>query len=73
MRRIVVLGSTGSIGTQTVDVVRQHPDELEVVGLAAERVRVADMLAEQARDHDVRQPGRGRRALWRAALRRRSR
>ena len=51
MRRIVVLGSTGSIGTQTVDVVRQHPDELEIVGLAVNR-RVADML-EQARAHNV--------------------
>ena len=51
MRRIVVLGSTGSIGTQTVDVVRQHLDELEIVGLAV-NTRVADML-EQARAHNV--------------------
>ena len=51
MRRIVVLGSTGSIGTQTVDVVRQHPDELEIVGLAV-NTRIADML-EQARAHNV--------------------
>lgn len=51
MRRIVVLGSTGSIGTQTVDVVRQHPNELEIVGLAV-NTRVADML-EQARAHNV--------------------
>lgn len=51
MRRIVVLGSTGSIGTQTVDVVRQHPDKLEIVGLAV-NTRVADML-EQARAHNV--------------------
>ena len=51
MRRIVVLGSTGSIGTQTVDVVRQHPDELKIVGLAV-NTRVADML-EQARAHNV--------------------
>lgn len=35
MRRIVVLGSTGSIGTQTLDICRQHPDRLKVVGLAA--------------------------------------
>ncbi len=35
MKRIVILGSTGSIGRQTLDVVRQHPDRLEVVGLAA--------------------------------------
>ena len=35
MRRIILLGSTGSIGTQTLDVVRNNPNELEVVGLAA--------------------------------------
>jgi 1-deoxy-D-xylulose-5-phosphate reductoisomerase len=33
-RNIVVLGSTGSIGTQTLDVVRQNPDRLSIVGLA---------------------------------------
>ena len=51
MKRIVVLGSTGSIGTQTVDVVRQHSGELEIVGLAV-HTRVADMLA-QARERGV--------------------
>ncbi|PKB83769.1 MAG: 1-deoxy-D-xylulose-5-phosphate reductoisomerase [SAR202 cluster bacterium Io17-Chloro-G9] len=35
MKRIVVLGSTGSIGVQTLDVVRAFPGEFEVVGLAA--------------------------------------
>ena len=35
MRRIVVLGSTGSIGRQTLDIVRAFPDEFEVVALAA--------------------------------------
>ncbi len=35
MKRIVVLGSTGSIGTQTLDVVRALPEHFEVVGLAA--------------------------------------
>lgn len=35
MKRIVVLGSTGSIGTQTLDVVRRHSDKLSVVALAA--------------------------------------
>ena len=35
MRKIVVLGSTGSIGCQTLDIVRAFPDEFEVVGLAA--------------------------------------
>ncbi len=35
MRRLVILGSTGSVGTQALDVVRHHPDRFEVVGLAA--------------------------------------
>ena len=35
MKKIAILGSTGSIGTQTLDVVRAHSDELEVVALAA--------------------------------------
>ena len=35
MKRIVVLGATGSIGRQTLDIIRAFPDEFEVVGLAA--------------------------------------
>jgi 1-deoxy-D-xylulose-5-phosphate reductoisomerase len=35
MRRILVLGSTGSIGTQALDVIRANPRRFEVVGLAA--------------------------------------
>lgn len=42
MRSIVLLGSTGSIGTQTLDVVRNNKDELKVVGLAANK-RVSDV------------------------------
>jgi 1-deoxy-D-xylulose-5-phosphate reductoisomerase len=34
-RRIVVLGSTGSIGVSTLDVVEQFPDRLEIIGLSA--------------------------------------
>ncbi|MBR2825769.1 MAG: 1-deoxy-D-xylulose-5-phosphate reductoisomerase [Solobacterium sp.] len=34
MKRIVLLGASGSIGLQTMDVVEQHPDEFEVVGLS---------------------------------------
>jgi 1-deoxy-D-xylulose-5-phosphate reductoisomerase len=34
-KRIAILGSTGSIGTQALDVVARHPDRFEVVGLAA--------------------------------------
>ncbi|MGN0302070.1 MAG: 1-deoxy-D-xylulose-5-phosphate reductoisomerase, partial [Anaerotardibacter sp.] len=51
MKRIVVLGSTGSIGTQTLDVVRRHPDKLSVVALAAGS-RFEQVL-EQAREFNV--------------------
>jgi 1-deoxy-D-xylulose-5-phosphate reductoisomerase len=37
MRKIVVLGATGSIGRQTLDVVRRLPEHLKVVGLTANR------------------------------------
>jgi 1-deoxy-D-xylulose-5-phosphate reductoisomerase len=47
-RRIAVLGSTGSIGRQTLDVVRAYPERFRVVALAA-RGNVA-LLAEQARE-----------------------
>lgn len=33
--RVVLLGATGSIGRQTVDVARRHPDKVQIVGLAA--------------------------------------
>jgi 1-deoxy-D-xylulose-5-phosphate reductoisomerase len=46
MKRVVVLGSTGSIGTQTLDIIRQFPSELKLVGLAAARNEV--LLSEQA-------------------------
>lgn len=35
MKKIALIGSTGSIGTQTLDVVREHPDQFLVEGLAA--------------------------------------
>lgn len=41
MKRVVVLGSTGSIGTQTLDVISQFPDRLQVIGLAAGRNEAA--------------------------------
>ncbi len=34
-RRIVVLGSTGSVGSQTLDVIRQFPNDFEVIALSA--------------------------------------
>ncbi len=45
-RRVVILGSTGSIGTNTLDVIRNHPDHFEVIGLTAHSN--ADLLLEQA-------------------------
>jgi len=36
-KKLSILGSTGSIGVSTLDVVRQFPDQFEVVGLAAGR------------------------------------
>ncbi|MBP0030368.1 1-deoxy-D-xylulose-5-phosphate reductoisomerase [Roseofilum sp. Guam] len=35
MKAITLLGSTGSIGTQTLDIVAEHPDQFRIVGLAA--------------------------------------
>jgi 1-deoxy-D-xylulose-5-phosphate reductoisomerase len=48
MRSIVVLGSTGSIGTQTLDVVRSRPEGFRVAGLAA--CRSWESLLGQARE-----------------------
>jgi 1-deoxy-D-xylulose-5-phosphate reductoisomerase len=46
-RAIVVLGSTGSVGTQALDIVRQHPGRFRVAGLAAGGGR-PELLARQA-------------------------
>lgn len=51
-RDVVLLGATGSIGTQAVDVARRNPDRLRVVGLAAGGGRV-DLLARQALELEV--------------------
>jgi 1-deoxy-D-xylulose-5-phosphate reductoisomerase len=44
-KRVAILGSTGSIGRQALDVIGRHPERFEVVGLAAGRN--VDLLAEQ--------------------------
>jgi 1-deoxy-D-xylulose-5-phosphate reductoisomerase len=51
-RRLLILGSTGSIGTQALEIVRTAAGELELVGLSAEGSWEA--LVEQARAHGVR-------------------
>ena len=52
MMKVAVLGSTGSIGCQTLDVVRRHPEKLEVVAIAAGRR--GEQAAAQAREFGVR-------------------
>ncbi|MHA6621311.1 1-deoxy-D-xylulose-5-phosphate reductoisomerase [Pseudonocardia sp. DLS-67] len=51
-RSVVVLGSTGSVGTQALDVVAAHPDRFTVAGLAAGG-RDPDLLVRQVREHRV--------------------
>ncbi len=50
-RRIAILGSTGSIGTQALDVIRQHRDLFEVQLISANTS--IDLLESQAREFDV--------------------
>jgi 1-deoxy-D-xylulose-5-phosphate reductoisomerase len=45
-KRVAILGSTGSIGTQTLEVIRSHPDKFEVEVLTAQNN--ADLLIQQA-------------------------
>jgi 1-deoxy-D-xylulose-5-phosphate reductoisomerase len=52
LKRIALLGSTGSIGTQTLDVIAQFPDEMRVVALAAGRNE--GLVQEQAARFGVR-------------------
>lgn len=47
MKLLTLLGSTGSIGTQTLDIVAQYPDQFQIVGLAAGRN--VELLAQQIR------------------------
>ena len=50
-RRIAILGSTGSIGTQALDVIRQHRDLFEVELISA--YRSTELLCAQAREFDA--------------------
>ena len=52
MKRIAILGSTGSIGTSALKVARDIPDRMEIVGLAAGTS--VEALARQAREFNVR-------------------
>ncbi|WP_085369342.1 1-deoxy-D-xylulose-5-phosphate reductoisomerase [Leifsonia sp. NCR5] len=57
MRRVIILGSTGSIGTQALDVIQANPDRFTVVGLTAGSN--ADELAAQAERFGVRETALG--------------
>jgi 1-deoxy-D-xylulose-5-phosphate reductoisomerase len=60
MTRVAVLGSTGSVGTQALDVIRGHRDRYDVVALAAGRN--TELLAAQAAEFGV-PPDRARSCL----------
>lgn len=57
MRRVIILGSTGSIGTQALEVIEANPDRFQVVGLAAGQN--SDLLAEQAAKFGVKDAVQG--------------
>lgn len=50
MKKIIILGSTGSIGTQTLDIIAENPDRFEVTGLSC-RSRVDDLIVQIEKFH----------------------
>ena len=48
MKQVILLGASGSIGVQTIDVIEQHPDEFELVAFSVgKRVQIVrDVLAK---------------------------
>ena len=48
MKKISILGSTGSIGKQTLDVVREHKDKFEVIAISANSS--VDLLLKQIKE-----------------------
>jgi 1-deoxy-D-xylulose-5-phosphate reductoisomerase len=51
VRKVIVLGSTGSIGTQALDVIRDNRDRFELVGLATGSQ--AELMGQQAREFGI--------------------
>jgi 1-deoxy-D-xylulose-5-phosphate reductoisomerase len=51
MKKIIILGSTGSIGTQALEIIQENPDKFQVVGLAGNTNK--DLLASQASKFSV--------------------
>lgn len=50
MKKVCILGSTGSIGTNTLRVIREHPDQFQVIGLTAGKN--ISLLLEQIQDYN---------------------
>lgn len=50
-RRVIVLGSTGSIGTQALDVIRRNPERFELVGVSANNNR--ELIEQQRQEFDL--------------------
>ncbi len=68
-QRLVVLGSTGSVGASTLDVVARHPDRFEIMGLSAfQRTDVLLTQCQRFRPRLVVLPDEARAAGMRAAL-----
>src|SRR6185437_5393296 len=65
MKRIVLLGATGSIGESTLRVVAAHPGRLQLAAVAAKSNW--QRLAASAREHGVRHVGVSDQAAYRAA------
>jgi 1-deoxy-D-xylulose-5-phosphate reductoisomerase len=63
MRRVIILGSTGSIGTQALEVIEANPDRFRVVGLAAGNN--SELLREQAAKFSVKDAVQGAKAATR--------
>ncbi len=51
LTKIALLGATGSIGTQTLDVVRKHPDKFKIVAVSANKN--VDALTKIAQEFNV--------------------
>ena len=65
MIRVAILGSTGSIGRSTLEVIGRHPDRFRVVALAANQA--VDSLAEQVERHSPAQAAWGHEEVVAAA------
>lgn len=68
-KRIAILGSTGSVGSQTLDVLRQFPDDFDVLGLSAgnnvellvKQIEEFDAQYFYCKDHTITQIGNAKR------------